>query len=122
MDINLSSLHFFDFEVLESTFKGALPISQEDATFYTIANLFYADVTNSSVIKEWIEHFKKRKHSYVLARGKLRKGYNHRCAAKVIYGLFKTPVSVESFRTNVKAPFNPLIHDLPRFSFKTLID
>ena len=105
MDVNISSLHFFNFEPVINTFKGPLPIEKHDnSTFYTVSNLFYVDGSYSSVIKEWVEHFKTRRHEFVLARGVCNPAYQKRSAFSTIYALFKIPVTADSMRTSCKRP------------------
>lgn len=110
MDINLSSLHFFDWEILENTFKGELPKDSKQATFFTISNLFYLTHSISRDMKEWVEAMREKRHEFVFARGVRTTQCSQRCAAKVVFGLFKIPVTPESMRTSQKRPAEIIAH------------
>lgn len=118
MDINISTLHFFNFTPIINTFKKDLPITQKNCTFYTVSNLFYADFTYTNTLKNWVEHFKNRKQNFVLARGDLQEKYKTRKHFKhnnTIWGLFKTPVTPESLRLDeVRRGYDEILYSLPK--------
>ncbi len=111
MDLNLATLHFFDWKPLINTFKGELPISEHNATFYTISNLFYIHHTFNADLKDWVARFQRRKHEFVLAEGKMKPGFKKKCAADHVFGLFKIPITVETFWPSCKRKM-----DLPDYA------